>query len=170
MKSSWFANTREYTKDNVTFIAAPIQKGNNYLDLNVGTPWHPYSGIPPLLIKLPDGTVVDTASVNVDVLKAKSTYVGDASANVYNKASHKYEKWPLDAQRLQMGPWSFIIQKGRVVSFYVYYRKDNQWMWRDYVPVIGKSSDNKLYDFPLKQEEVQQIFGDPDEIREYYEE
>jgi len=168
VKESFIRNVREYRKDNVIFTSSPIKKGNNYSGLVVGTPVDPYTARPRLLLKLPDGTVVNTADIDVQVLKEKASANTDAAGMVvYNRDTKKYDKWLEGTRRLQICSWVFIIRYDRLISLSVYYRQDKEWKWSGEIPAIGNPSEGKLYQFPLKQGDVLKVFGKPDKIREY---
>ena len=65
-KMNTICNVREYLKGNIRFRARPIQNGNNYSSLLIGSPNHPYNGTPPLVVLLPSGMEVNLAEVSVN--------------------------------------------------------------------------------------------------------
>lgn len=169
-------NTREYTKDNVRFVARPIKKGNNYRVLEiVGRPGKPYNSVPPLLLRLSDGTIVNTGDVKALMQKLSPGW--DASGGYDYLWGGGKCPWPKGTQRRSNIPWVFYVQDDRLLAMRVYYfeghtsnyaEKDGTEVWKGCVPAIGKPSDGKLYEFPLTEDEVIKIFGEPDKIREYF--
>jgi len=170
VKESFFCNVREYERGNVSVSARPIEKGNNYRILRIGTPRNPYANIPALRLKFPDGTVFDTRTIDLVRLKAMASSSEPAREPLYDRNAKKYNKWPDGARRLTIGPWVFILHQDQIVFLSVYYRQDNQWQWSGYIPSIGIPGTDEMSEFPLKQTEVLRIFGKPDVIREFLQE
>lgn len=166
VKESLFCNVREYVRGNVSFAARPIEKGNNYRILRIGTPKNPYANVPALRLRFPDGTVLDTSTIDLVRLRAMASSDELAREPLYNRNTKRYDKWPNGSRRLTIGPWVFILHQDQIVFFSVYYRQDNQWQWSGYIPSIGISGTEEMSAFPLKQTEVLRIFGKPDVIRE----
>lgn len=170
VKESLFCNVREYVRGNVSFAARPIEKGNNFRILRIGTPKNPYANVPALKLKFPDGTVLDTSKLNLARLKAMASSDELAREPFYDQKTKSYDKWPDGSRRLTIGPWVFILHQDQIVFLSVYYRQDNQWQWSGYIPSIGISGTEEMSKFPLNQTEVFSIFGKPDVVREFLQE
>lgn len=171
-RDHWLCNIREYTKANITFRSEQSfrNKDNRYSHLIVGAPGRPYKGVPPILVRLTDGTIINLAEISMDSLKKKATSVEDVSGHYCSEISSGNligtdERWPNGTWRLYFGFWVFFVQGEDILSFF-----GTDWGedWR--MSAIGIPKENKLYDFPLSQAQVIHIFGSPDKIRERLEE
>jgi len=166
-------NVREYLKGNIRFRARPIRGGKNYSSLLIGTPNHPYNGVPPLVIRLPNGAEVDLTETSVEQLKKQGSACSAGGNLFFDIGSDSLDpgsRWPTGTERLQILPWwEFYVHDGRIISFHVYYRPGH-WLATDQKPAIGAPKTDVLYKFPMSQNEVMDVFGRPDKIREYLEE
>lgn len=188
-----YRNVRDYVRKNVRFQCKPIAGGSNFNSLLVGCPSRPYMGEPALLVRLPDGTIINTATVDVEILMAKARSVTELTGTFFydigfpsiDMIGDSYVKWPDGAQELQIHGWIFRVQSNRLISFQVafhdyskeetydtIYQEDGTKVVKKRVnygavPAIGRPGENTLHPFPLKQSEVVHVFGTPDKIRDY---
>lgn len=173
VRDSLFCNVREYTKGNITFSSRPIKRGCNYSYLIVGTPNNPYAGSPAVLVRLPDGDVVNLAETPIRVLRTKASSASDVGGKFCHDiaAGNQVDsntRWPENTIRLQSEYWLFFVKNERILAF-----SATQWGWWNEggkVPAIGNPEDGKLFEFPLTQEQVIKVLGYPDKIREYLQE
>ena len=166
-------NVREYTRANITFRARPIRKGNNYAHLIVGAPLKPYAGHPPIMARLPDGSVVNLADVSIHTLKGQASAISDVSGTRCHEIAAgnlvgNNSRWPDGTLRLQLEVWLFFVHDDQILAFKVW--NYNPGYWTGEVAAIGKPANGELYEFPLTEEQVIKVFGKPDSIREYLEE
>jgi len=183
---------REYVKGNIRFKCQPIKSGNNYSSLLIGCPAQPYTGIPAIRAKLPDGTIVNLGRVDVAQLLRQKTRGTDLTGTVFydivSPSMDPYGKWPAGTLRLQMHGWNFRVHDNRLISFtviYTDYSKEEIYdtttlmdgtktveRRKNYgsTPAIGRADEDLLFNFPLTQEQVIHVFGKPDKISEYFEE
>ena len=172
-RESIFCNVREYRKSNITFYSSsPIQNGNNYYRLLVGTLRHPYNGEPPLVIRLPDGQEMNLTETSiVSQLRTQMSSVTPVGGTLLHREVDSPDaRWPEGTERLQRQSWVFYVLNEQILSFGIYYR-DVAWeKWTGQKPAIGTGKSGVLYEFPLSQREVIDVFGKPDKIREYFEE
>jgi len=171
-RKSIFANVRVYTKDNITFRARPIRKGKNYSSLIVGSPDKPYAGSPAILVRLPDGDVVNLANISPKVLMNKASGFSDVGGSFCHEINvgqlvDPNACWPENTFRLQFEYWLFFVKDESILSFRV---DSRSWNEGGQTPAIGTPENNELFEFPLKQEQVIKVFGRPDKIRECLEE
>ena len=163
-------NTREYLKENIRFKARPIEGGENYSGLLIGSPNRPYNGDPALVVRLPSGTVVNLAETSMDQIKEQAASVSFVGGYFFRDIGSGNmdpgSKWPEGTERIQVQSWVFFVHDGRIISFQVYYRSEG-WKWTGQIPALGAPGESVLYEFPLNQNEVLSVFGKPDLIREY---
>jgi len=177
--SSFFGyrNVRDYVKQNIRFECRPIKDGSHFAFLLVGCPSMPYTGDPALLIRLPDGTVVNTATIDVGNLKAKAKSITDLTGARFcdigtpSMDLDENAKWPDGAQELQIYGCLFRVHSNRLIGFEIFYHdlKEEPYERINYgtIPAISRPGEVTMYQFPLKQSEVIRIFGKPDRIIDY---
>ena len=176
-------NHEEYVKKNLWFTARPVGKDRHYgyTYLVVGTPTQPYTGVPAFRLRLPDGTIVNTTQPDiVKLLQGKTAADSDATVGlVHDRANPPYQRWPEGTRQLNYGGWNFYVQKDRLLGLEVVLyawgnsisaEKNGAIVWKGCLPGVGRSDDHLIYDLPLKQEEVIRVFGEPDKIRQFFQE
>lgn len=121
-----------------------------YQSLSIGGQEHPYLGIPPLMVKLQDGTVFNLA-LDAEALASKCDDMSWDSA--YTRGLPPDVRPLVDPRR---GFW-FSLQANKILVFTM----------RGAGRQIGVPSTGKWYTFPLKEDELVEIFGKPDEIKDF---
>ena len=171
-KEGFFRNVREYKKRNVTFRSRPIKNGHNYSHLIVGSPRNPYAGEPAIKVRLPNGEVINLAQVSISNLITMASSARDCGGNYCHDITvanldEPVARWPRGTLRVQYEFWLFFIKDATILAFTAC---DYGWNGGGRLPAIGNPTDGKLYTFPLMQDQVIKVFGDPDSIREFLEE
>lgn len=168
-KKSFFVNKRVYIKNNITCVAKPIKDGKNYEFLEIGTPSTPYNSQPPIAIKFPDGSRVNTATLDFNSLPQQKISRERAIAVCYNSKTKTYQHWPDGSEEIRFGSWLFIIHQNKILFLQVHSWK-NDLPLHGCIPAIGSVSSKKMNTFPLAENDIINIFGTPDEIFEDFEE
>ena len=136
-------NMRDFKKDNNSLMATINQWGKpHYYYLRVSNP--PASSRTYFKIELHDGRVVDLFHLDRDLL-SRSKYISDSD-------SHRYDD----------GAFHFWYRGDDLVGFDATYSPEH----KPY-PILWNSAGNKKYAFPLSQADVDELFGPPDEMRDY---
>lgn len=159
------SKVKQYDKGNIR-VCSWRDKG--FISLLIGTPSRPYKGIPPLLLKMSDGSVINTGETNVQTLTSKCAGRSDASGawftDIGTPAMALNEKWPDGAIQLQDQARVFVVQSNVLISFCAGWNPHGD----DFPPPqIGNPRTGKWYTFPLQEEDLIELFGEPEIIREY---
>jgi len=149
-------NTKWYLKDNIKFSAKLyLDDSKIYNRLEIGTPKQSFSQHTPLFVFLINGKIMRSDDINIPLFKKLST--GTSNPNQFGG------KWPSESELYFFSGYSVLVYKGEVLAFYVGTKGSPQPM-----PKIGAISSEKLYTMPLKLEEVVEIFGEEDELIEFF--
>jgi hypothetical protein len=154
-------NTRWFIKDNIKFWADLniSAEGNHYHILEVGTPEHPYNGIPALYIMLPDNKVISLKDTDANKIKN----IGDRTTIA--KGEHPVD-WPKGSENIYSGAYNFVVHENKILSFSARHLGSD--FWKKNPAIIGKSPEGSFFRFPLSETDVKQLIGEPDKIRDFY--
>ena len=149
-------NTRWYLKDNVTFSANLYLDGSRmYNRLEIGTPSRSFSKNTPLFVFLIEDKIMRSDDIDVSLFKKLST--GIADPNQFG------EMWPSGSELYFLSGYSILVHEEEVLVFYAGTKGNPQ-----PVPKLGTVGSEKLYTMPLREEEVVEIFGKEDELKEFF--
>lgn len=160
-------NERQYERGNVRLQTAMWQD-DQYVTLSMGSPTMPYNGSPPLLIRMSDGTIINTATSDVSTIESKCAGRSDMSGLpfhdfCYSESAPYGTRWPNGSTRLQDAWRVFHVCSNRIIFIQIYWNDTDKWGKSE----IGNPSTGEMYAFPLREATVVSLFGKPDRITEY---
>ncbi len=159
-------NIRQYDKGNIRLCSRHWQK-SEYNSLRIGTPTQPYDGSPALLLKMSDGSTINTATVDIQTLLDKCAGKSDASGTIFadigTPSAAPGATWPQGTMRLQDQARVFMVQGGHLLSVSMGWNPNGSFP----SPEISKPDQEKWVSFPLTEENAIALFGEPDAISEY---
>ena len=151
-------NHRYYSKQNIKLSAGLRHGQASYYDLQIGTPTQPFDqnldAYGDVVVELSENDVVALADLTVaDLLKA-STKTTNLDEVGYDTG------WPKGSQRITVGRRIFaVVNQDRILGLdanSVGLRQGER------APRFGRKGSVDLYAMPLNQEQVLEIFGEPD--------
>ncbi|MCD4744656.1 MAG: hypothetical protein K8R67_19505 [Desulfobacteraceae bacterium] len=153
-------NNRVFIKGNLIFRANLNIKGDrNYRVLDIGTLKNPFYKNPPRFkFKVNKELILKSDKIKVEELKKICNDITDP--NEFDK------RWPDGAERIHCGPYAFIVSNDVVWNFYTEFLANP--VDKSEVLSIGNINTEKMYFFPLSQEQIIQVFGEPERIEEYF--
>jgi len=169
-----FANTKcsIWRKANIQFKGTlDIKSGKRkFVRLYVGSPVAYAECLPSIYIEWLNGKKILLSTITADMLTKMDNMQEEDSeiATFPRKRNLPNMSWP-DGTRYytarcytQPGldsAYSFVVNKNRIIGFIAYDDCQNLGFWNE--------SSTKRYQFPLTQDEVEELFGPPDEIVDY---
>ena len=159
-------NIRQYDKGNIRLCSSHWQK-SGYISLRIGTPTQPYGGSPALLLKMSDGTTINSATVDMQTLSDKCAGKSDASGNLFadigTPSLAPGATWPQGTMRLQDQARVFMVQGGRLLSISMGWNPNGSFP----SPEVSAPDKQEWVSFPLKEENAIALFGEADAISEH---
>ena len=159
-------NIRQYDKSNIRLCSRHWQK-SEYNSLRIGTPTQPYYGNPALLLKMSDGTTINTATVDIQTLFDKCAGKSDASGTIFadigTPSSAPGATWPQGTMRLQDQARVLMVQGGRLLSVSMGWNPNGSFP----SPEVSAPDKQEWFSFPWKEETAIALFGEADAISEY---
>lgn len=168
-KSIWVCKTSYLRKGNIWV------EGNHYFYLNtsrreyhriyVGSPDAYAKALPALHIELCNGERIQLSTVTPDSVREIENVHEDSGmarpelAAVYWPDSARYFMIRCPEIEYVDFAYSFAVLDDRIIGFIAY---------GEACPGIWNEDLTKRYEFPLEYEEVVELFGEPDEIIEYF--
>ena len=155
LASCFSSNFRTYTRGN--FEAYGYIKSKDeilYHEIQIGTPQKPINVLNKFSIKLNDGEKIVSSDFSLD-------FVSKHSASKHNLPEK--DGWGSQAIQYYFDGFSFIFSENKLVSF-----SASRIMLPDkeIVPEIGDAEMKNFYKLPLSQQELEKLFGCPDEIHD----
>lgn len=165
-------NTRMYEVRNVVCEAKKGKDGSftNYRWLQVGNYDRPYNGFPLLKVRLSDGSVLPLTEVTLSKLRPSDKHLSEGNLS---------SPWPPGTNQVRTRDYVFILNANKVLSFeaaakgpgyYDLVRKVHVGPDPDALPAAIGLSNGNLYEMPLKEEQVELIFGKPTRVRDVFRE
>lgn len=154
-------NTRWFIKDNIKAWAdLNINRENNYNIIEIGGPDYSFDMISEdILFKFEENDILKINKYNIPIILKKAYRVVDAN---------KYEKkWPKGAKKVYSRGYLFVLNSDDIFYFRAHVNNDPG-SKKSPVPAIGLAKDNKIYNLPLSKSELIDIFGKPDEIKDFF--
>ncbi len=161
-------NVRMLFKDSL--IASAYFDKTTYGTFCLGSPDAPYRGKPHLLIRLPDGSIVDLTSPDViSILESRATSRNPCIDKFYDAVEATSFAWPEGTETLLFFPYKFYVNNNILLGMDVAYSSDTKdWnVDKGLVPAIGTVSDN-MKTRPSNAHEFSAIFGEPNRIVEWF--
>lgn len=161
-------NVCQFNRGNIRLNTA-FWQDDQYETLSIGSPTSPYNGTPPLLIRMSDGTIINTATSDVSTIENKCAGKSDASGLPFCDFSYSEPfapygtRWPGGTTELQDIGRRFFVCSNKVIFIQIscndtdYGRK----------PEIGNPVTGAMYAFPFREVTVVSLFGKPDRINKY---
>lgn len=160
-------NVRQYDKGNIRLLTRYWRK-NQYAQLLIGTPTKPYRQIPPILIRMSDGTIINTGTAEQTLIESKCRGSSDWSGVPFTEGFgvppiDSSASWPNGTTRFQDLFRIFFVNRGKIISLTLEWQPGQG----PDKPEIGDPRTGRMYLFPLTQAQVIALFGPPDKFTEY---
>jgi hypothetical protein len=116
-----------------------------------------------------DGSTLNTATVDPNVLKSKCPLSSDASGYPFTDYVGRPNmapgsSWPDSTTHLQDGSREFYLCGGALCAFRVYFRPSDA---PSDTPSVGDPLTRELYRFPLSEEDLVHLLGEPQRFSQY---
>jgi hypothetical protein len=143
-----FRNSRQ-TEFGPVSARAHLTKGvASYYEINIRRPNEPSA--PRIWIRLPDGKVIDRKSFN---------YTALSKLGFLDSSAHDFQPDKEYMNALSRYGASFFFNNGELISMHLFVADGN-------LVGIARAGTNQFRSLPLTQQELEQIFGRPDDTSE----
>ncbi len=164
-KSDWHKGDIWLVGTNYKCLDGPYRE---YVRIYIGTPCVRAKQLPPIYVEQCEGRKVLLSLLSVDDLEElgpveKVSFISGPPLSIEcHRWPHNYEYY--DIRCPEAGPlnlaFSFAVTDGNIVAVIIYGHGGCTTIWnRDLT---------KRYEFPLTYDEVVELFGEPDEVIEYF--
>lgn len=148
-------NIRWFIKGNIK-AWGNISKGNevSYFSLDVGNENVPYFEAPPSLCIILNEKQIQASQLEAsELLKLKGISVRETGDR----------RWPEGTRVYSVGGYSFYIHAGKIYRMSIQMCFD-QLTKKELNPKVAKLPGDNVYEFPLTEQILRELLGDPDEI------
>lgn len=159
MNSCFSQNYRKYMKDNIDAGGSIDFNGNaKYYNITIGSPSNPFdSAKMKFSIKLKNGMIFAADEMTLDKISSIPAIIKNTENNIgrFNEFGPTCVKFFIDGN-------SFVFLDNKIVCFSAAWIETKS---VTYIPVIGNKNKTEFYEFPITQEQLESLFGKPDEYK-----
>jgi hypothetical protein len=151
-----------FYKDNIVCTATNRYTNDwRYFKIELGMPSKPYAGIPALYIQSAGGEEFRTDEITVSNVPTRDGVIKKRFhvPTVPTTSSPPFEPWPPNTEVYRAGSLNYAVTSNRVIQIMLVHSGKFR--------LVGETSWHHL---PCTEEDIQQVFGSPDHIYEWFRE